>query len=173
MKPKTSGETSGPELQPQPHGGALLDGGVHGHRGAGGRPPSAIRQHCRGSFDQRVAVLEKIADDDRATVTDRLRAIDMLGKYGLGTRFDITSDDEKVDRNIDDLFVRIHTKSADDAEREGMPATAQWERHCARQIQTCGLRAKDVPKPKSVLREAIAKLQRQLELAPEVCPWDA
>ncbi|MEQ1823539.1 MAG: hypothetical protein ABL949_13595 [Fimbriimonadaceae bacterium] len=39
---KTSGETSG-ELVRQRHGGALLKGGVPGHQGGGGRPPSMVR----------------------------------------------------------------------------------------------------------------------------------
>lgn len=35
-----------PELVPQPHGGAILTGGVPGHVGAGGRPPDAFYDHC-------------------------------------------------------------------------------------------------------------------------------
>ncbi|MEQ1821565.1 MAG: hypothetical protein ABL949_03560 [Fimbriimonadaceae bacterium] len=37
-----SGENSG-QLVKQPHGGALLTGGVNGHKGGPGRPPSMIR----------------------------------------------------------------------------------------------------------------------------------
>lgn len=33
-------------LVPQPHGGALLTGGVPGHVGAGGRPPNWLRDWC-------------------------------------------------------------------------------------------------------------------------------
>ncbi|MEQ1823540.1 MAG: hypothetical protein ABL949_13600 [Fimbriimonadaceae bacterium] len=40
--PRNSGKNSG-QLVKQPHGGALLTGGVSGHRGAGGRPPNRIR----------------------------------------------------------------------------------------------------------------------------------
>lgn len=78
--------------------------------GTGGRPPSEIRALLRGSFRERVAILEQIADgaavctvkapDGSETQTmvsaspaDRLKAIDMLGKYGLGTTQEVTGKD--------------------------------------------------------------------------------
>jgi len=36
-----------------------------------------------GSFDQRIPVLEEIADNTQAADADRIRAVDKLGKYGL------------------------------------------------------------------------------------------
>ena len=81
-----------PALVPQAHGGALYHGGVPGHVGAGGRPPSALRARLRGSFDERVKVLEEIADDQEAPRTDRIRAVDVLAKYGLGAASDVTVD---------------------------------------------------------------------------------
>lgn len=91
----------------QAHGGALFTGGNPGNKGGTGRPPSAIREQLRGSFAERIAVLERFADgampltgkcakcghEELATIanvlpveaSDRLRAIDMLAKYGLGT----------------------------------------------------------------------------------------
>jgi hypothetical protein len=77
----------------QPHGGALFAGGVPGHRGGGGRPPSVLRERLRGSFDQRVRVLEEIADDRCPDPTDRIRAVDVLGRYGLGTVREVTADE--------------------------------------------------------------------------------
>lgn len=119
----------------QPHGGALNSGGTPGNAGGTGRPASVIRERCRGSFDQRIAVLEDIADgrpmqrielplgavlrhvtcpkcgttpkpetDDMlvlvsiegrvsASPKDRRGAIDILGKYGLGTVKEITVED--------------------------------------------------------------------------------
>jgi hypothetical protein len=74
-----------PGLIPQHHGGAVYSGGVPGHRGGPGRPPSALRERLRGSFEQRIAVLEAIADDEGAEPQDRIRAIDTLAKYGIGT----------------------------------------------------------------------------------------
>jgi hypothetical protein len=72
--------------RPQPNGrGALNAGGTPGNRGGTGRPPSIIRERLRGSFEQRVKILESIADDDEAPPSDRMKAIDILAKYGLGT----------------------------------------------------------------------------------------
>jgi hypothetical protein len=82
-----------PALVPQRHGGALYAGGVPGHAGAGGRPPSAIRERLRGSFEERVTILEEIADDPATDPQDRIRAIDLLAKYGLGTIREMTHDE--------------------------------------------------------------------------------
>jgi hypothetical protein len=45
-----------------------------------------IRERCRGSFEDRIRVLEEIADDPEQSSADRLRALDLLAKYGLGTQ---------------------------------------------------------------------------------------
>ena len=80
-----------PALVQQPHGGALLSGGVLGHKGGGGRPPDVIRQRCRESFDKRIPILEKIADDlvkkssDQPRVRDRIMALGELARHGFGT----------------------------------------------------------------------------------------
>ena len=72
-------------LVPQPHGGAIRNGGPNkGNPNAPGRPPSAIREHCRGSFADRVGVLEEIADSEETSANDRIRAVATLGQYGLG-----------------------------------------------------------------------------------------
>jgi hypothetical protein len=84
-----------PELRPQSHGGALLTRGIVGHRGGSGRPTSAIRQRLLNAFEDRVEVLESIADDRRVSTRDRIRAIDLLGKYGLGTIREMSVDDVK------------------------------------------------------------------------------
>jgi hypothetical protein len=111
---KTSGKTSGRAMVPQPHGGALLPGAGGGPQPGAGRPPSAIRNRLRGALDQRVPVLEEIADGvvtiklaqkcehcgkeptegaptveevlrQAANPADRLKAIDMMAKYGFGS----------------------------------------------------------------------------------------
>jgi len=69
----------------QPHGGALLSGGKPGNTGGSGRPRSALRARLRGSFEERVAVLEGIADDPTAHANDRIRAVDVIARYGLGS----------------------------------------------------------------------------------------
>lgn len=52
-------------LVPQPHGGALLAGGVPGHPGAGGRPPDGFKALCRAlaSGERTVAEVQAILDD--------------------------------------------------------------------------------------------------------------
>lgn len=82
-----------PALVAQSHGGALLGGGLPGHAGGGGRPSSALRERLRGSFQERVKVLEEIADDPRADPQDRIRAIDILAKYGLGVTRELSVDE--------------------------------------------------------------------------------
>lgn len=57
----------------------------HGLKGRAGRPVSEIREKVRGSFDQRIAILEEIADNPESDDSDRIKAVDLLGKYGLGT----------------------------------------------------------------------------------------
>ena len=82
------------ELVPQKHGGAIRKGAKPGtNRGGTGRPPSLIRQRLRGSFDDRIRVLEEIADDPTVSASDRMRAIDLLAKYGLGTQAEVTGAD--------------------------------------------------------------------------------
>jgi len=56
-----------------------------GKAGRSGRPPSVIRQKLRGSFEDRIKVLESIADDKKASKADRMRALDLMAKYGMGT----------------------------------------------------------------------------------------
>ena len=75
-----------PPLVPQPHGGSLYAGGVPGHRGAGGRPPSelkqAIRERCASFMEEEgVEIVQEIAREGKHD-SDRLKAVDLLGRYG-------------------------------------------------------------------------------------------
>jgi len=90
-----------PVKVPQPHGGALYRGGLRGN--GGGRPPSALRAKLRGSFEKRLKVLEEIADNRKAQPADRIRAIDLLGKYGIGQLRELSVEAvrEKVRRTIE------------------------------------------------------------------------
>lgn len=84
-EPKTAAKST--EMVPQPHGGALLPGGVPGNAGGTGAPPSALRLTLRKSFSDRVKILEQIADGtlgEKVRPSDRAKAIDILAKYGLG-----------------------------------------------------------------------------------------
>lgn len=47
----------------------------------------------RLSLDQRLHVLEQIADDETKTPTERMKALDMMGRYGLGTTITETDAD--------------------------------------------------------------------------------
>ena len=73
-----------------------------------GRPPSAIRERLRGSFDERVATLEEIADSNAESTVDRIRAIDLLAKYGLGTLKEISS--EQVQQRLRDTIDLIRRR---------------------------------------------------------------
>ena len=91
---KTNGKTNGPRLVEQKHGGALKTGGTPGHKCAGGRPPSAVREAARLAFSERLEVLTAIADDEEERASDRLKAIDMLGKYGGVDSIALTTDEQ-------------------------------------------------------------------------------
>ena len=83
----TNGNEKSPEgtpvqFMPGKHGGKLRRGGSNG--GAGGRPPSAVREKLRGAAWKRIKELERIADASEHD-GDRLRALDLMFKYGLGT----------------------------------------------------------------------------------------
>lgn len=76
---KTADDSSA--LVPQPHGGALRRGNP-GNKG-GGRPPSELRRRLREAGADRLSVLEEIADGGEKE-SDRLKAVDMMLRYGLG-----------------------------------------------------------------------------------------
>lgn len=80
---KTSRPT--PQLRTPSHGNGKLQVGNPGNRGGPGVPSSELRERLRGSMEERVAVLEEIADDTDSRPADRIRAIELLAKYGLGT----------------------------------------------------------------------------------------
>lgn len=132
-KAKSSGKSTGRALIPQPHGGALQPGAGGGTQPGAGRPPSVIRERLRGTFSERIAIIEEIADGKpvqhaqlplaaiiphvicancgesqiaakepkdlllltfdvqmSASPRDRLAAIDMTAKYGLGEKNEVT-----------------------------------------------------------------------------------
>lgn len=80
------------ELVKPAHGNGLLRHGSEPGTNAGGtgRPPSEIRKSLRLSFDQRVKIWEEIADDADAPRLERMKAVDLLAKYGLGTTKELT-----------------------------------------------------------------------------------
>ncbi len=81
---------------PQPHGGALVPGAGRGPtRGApnAGRPPSEVRAALRQAFADRLPILTDIADDAMLPPSERLRALEMLARHGLGTVMELGVDD--------------------------------------------------------------------------------
>ena len=75
-----------PRLVPQPHGGALYAGGVPGHRGAGGRPPSElkarIRERCASFMEEEgVEIVQDIAREGKHD-SDRLKAVQLAASLG-------------------------------------------------------------------------------------------
>lgn len=56
-----------------------------------GRPPDAVRRACREAFADRVPMLADLADNGTPEI--RLKALDMLGRYGLGTTFSLDATD--------------------------------------------------------------------------------
>lgn len=93
---------AGLSLIPQPNGkGALLSGGVPGNRGGLGRPRTELRERMCGSLAQRLKIAEQIADNPKSADSDRLRALDFLAKYGLGTTM------TETDTEGNDVTVRV------------------------------------------------------------------
>ena len=69
-------ENSPPGVRRQSHGGAWLPGGQPGDRGGSGAPPSVIRSRCRESFLSRIAIADRIADDESQGARGRLKALE-------------------------------------------------------------------------------------------------
>lgn len=91
---QSASESAKPALVPQPGGkGALYAGGVPGNRG-GGRPPDKVRRKAQRGFKRHISTLERIAGaltEDGISIegvkaSDVVKAIDVMGKYGLGSK---------------------------------------------------------------------------------------
>lgn len=111
-----------PVGMPQPHGGTLQVGNP-GNSGGIGRPTPQIRARCRGSFLHRIPILEQIADGTLTETVDsptgpqnvlvpsplaeRLKAIDMLGKYGGLQVIAVESDQPPVPEGGEALMGRV------------------------------------------------------------------
>jgi hypothetical protein len=82
-------KTANKTAKPSPVNGVALPVGAHSHNtggkpGRSGRPPSAVREAMREAFADRIHLLEGFADDASLSVSDRLRALEQLARYGLG-----------------------------------------------------------------------------------------
>ena len=133
--PDTPGESKGkeggkageesPKESPSPgelvvpaHGGGMIrHGSQPGNTPGSGRPPSRIKAALRKSFDERIDTLEAIADDDDASLTDRMKALDMMAKYS------------DLDLNVDiELVEKLGAVVASEIQDEGamMRIKEQW-----------------------------------------------
>jgi hypothetical protein len=110
--PKTATET--PSLIVPTHGhGALLSGGMPGNKGGTGRPASEVRARCLGSFAERIAVLEEIADSRDSSPSDRRAAVDTLGKYAGLQKVEHTGADDTPLRFTLDLGTSLSDEQAE------------------------------------------------------------
>lgn len=80
-KRKIAGEI--PKLIPQPNGGALLSGGVPGHKGGPGRPPSEVRRAFLDALHGGPEALQRIITSTGSRDADRIAAIAAAAKIGL------------------------------------------------------------------------------------------
>lgn len=113
---RTAGDSGKePGKIPQPHGGALYAGGVPGNRG-GGRQPAAIRALFRDAAADRIALLREIADGkvEDASTQDRLRALEILAKYGMGVVKEVSAENvrERVSLTLDVIRARCSPEQA-------------------------------------------------------------
>lgn len=113
-------------LVPQPHGGALRHGSLPGTNSGGpGRPPSEIRKRLRGTFEERAAVIEEILASEEATNADKLRAVDLLLKYGLGAMKELSVDNVR-DKLVETIQVIHQELSEEEAERVLLQLKDVW-----------------------------------------------
>jgi hypothetical protein len=145
----------------QIHGGAIYQGAPANPVPGTGRPPSAIREHLRGSFSERIPVLERIADgaaarrievplsevlphvkcskcdgavetkdetnpdliviegQTSAGMRDRIRSLDLMAKYGLGTTKELTV--ENVRERLKLTLEILRNELTEDQEKSIMP----------------------------------------------------
>lgn len=82
--------------KPSGRNGNQLPVGAHpgntgGKKGRSGRTPEDIRRRLRDSLDSRINVLEEIADAVHGSNDgDRVRVLELMGKYGLGIQHVVT-----------------------------------------------------------------------------------
>lgn len=70
-----------------------LRAGNPGNNG-GGRQPSKIREICRRDFAEAAPILLEIAGNEDEKATDRVKAIEVLGKYGGVDKLALTLDEQ-------------------------------------------------------------------------------
>lgn len=79
-----NGTAGPPALIPQPHGGALMAGGLPGNRGGSGRPQH-IRLRSAEAFDRWLDWAEQRLKEEDVKPDAMNQIGSTTGKYGLGT----------------------------------------------------------------------------------------
>lgn len=85
-RPTQTPKVKGGLVVPEHGRGKIWQGPAANPVAGPGRPADAIRAAMRGSLESRLSVLEQIIDSAMHDPGDRIRAIDVLAKYGLGTK---------------------------------------------------------------------------------------
>lgn len=101
-------------VRPGLNGGSLLAGGKIGNKGGRGIQ-SKVRKACTLAFARRIVVLAQIADDPTTDATDRIRALDTLGRYGIGTIKEVSTEAvrEKLRATLEVLRARLPADQAE------------------------------------------------------------
>jgi hypothetical protein len=77
--------------------GMLNTGGTPGNKGGTGRPPNAIRERMRAGLDAALDLVDKMMEDpDQLSPAQKLQMVDLLARYGIGAKVDVTTDDVPV-----------------------------------------------------------------------------
>lgn len=108
--PKSSAKK--PVKVPQEHGGALQRGGTPGNPG-GGRPPAELRRILRLALEERVEAIKDIADN--GAPKDRLKALDLMARYGMGVQKEVTTEHvrERLAQSIEVIREEVEPEVAE------------------------------------------------------------
>jgi hypothetical protein len=90
-------EKTGSRVVPMPHGGAVRTGGNPGNKGGTGRPPNEIRARMREGLSAALDLVDKMMEEpDQLSPAQKLQMVDLLARYGIGAKVDVTTDEMPV-----------------------------------------------------------------------------
>lgn len=113
-------------------GGRLNKGGTPGHDGSNaGTTPKEVRKKLREMFLKNIETLDKIAKDPKRRPAERMKALEMMAKYGVGIPSTTLNDEgdavqpSLVIREVDEAASSVD--NADDATGEIGAGEAEQE----------------------------------------------
>jgi hypothetical protein len=106
-------EKSVATMMPARNGGALRKGSAKGNTPGTGRPPSALRAIAREGFAETLPIVKRIAKSRKAKDADRIRAADVLGKYGMSTPVTIDDVRERIRQQNDEIREYLSAEQAE------------------------------------------------------------